>query len=268
MKKFFSYFMIFMCLLGTSVVMSCSSSDDEEEDKLPDLQYLNDAAIYQLQDNKDMISYVELTTAGNYFIQYLTMAPSSSSAIANFEFGSYTKNSDGSYQLNQKNTTLKINGNTITIGDDTYTATKVGLKASFADASKICRTWRTKKVSANISSSVLKPIEVSASNYKDLENKIDQNGYKLPYFEKIDYVCFSNTYMYGDHLSYIAKVDNTIARKVWQWKNGKVNLNDESQDITVTFEGSTMKFSHTTIDGSTTIQWVYEFNPLQSNSLR
>ena len=124
------------------------------EDKLPDLQYLSDAAIYQLQDNKDMISYVELTTAGNYFIQYLTMAPSSSSAIANFEFGSYTKNSDGSYQLSQKNTTLKINGNTITIGDDSYTATKVGLKASFADASKICRTWRTKKVSANISSSV------------------------------------------------------------------------------------------------------------------
>ena len=126
----------------------------------------------------------------------------------------------------------------------------------------------TKKVSANISSSVLKPIEVSASNYKDLENKIDQNGYKLPYFEKIDYVCFSNTYMYGDHLSYIAKVDNTIARKVWQWKNGKVNLNDESQDITVTFEGSTMKFSHTTIDGSTTITWVYELAPLQSHPLR
>ena len=45
MKKFFSYFMISLCLLGTSVVTSCSSDDDNEEDKLADLPYENEAAI-------------------------------------------------------------------------------------------------------------------------------------------------------------------------------------------------------------------------------
>ena len=272
-KKFFSYFMVFACLLGTSVVTACSSDDDDEEDKLPELQYLNDAAIYEVEENKERISVIELTTAGNYFIEYKTMAPSGSYAIDNFEFGSYSKNSDGTYQLNQKGTTLKIDGSTITLGDNTYTASKYAGRATFADANNICRSWRTKKISANISSSVLKPIEVSASNYTDLEKQIDQNGYKLPYFEKIDYICFSNTYMYDSHLSYIDKCKDadgkdTIARKFWQWKNGKVNLNDATQDITVTFEGSTMKFSHTTVDGSTTITWVYEFAPLQSSSLR
>ena len=98
-------------------------------------------------------------------------------------------------------------------------------------------------------------------------------GRKANIDEKIDYICFSNTYMYDSHLSYIDKCKDadgkdTIARKFWQWKNGKVNLNDATQDITVTFEGSTMKFSHTTVDGSTTITWVYEFAPLQSSSLR
>lgn len=267
-KKFFSYFMVFACLLGTSVVTACSSDDDDEEDKLPELQYLNDAAIYEVEDNKEMIAFIELTTAGNYFIEYKTMAPSSSSAIANFEFGSYSKNSDGSYQLSQKGATLKINGSTITIDDNTYTATKKDAKATFADANNICRSWRIKKASANISSSVLKPLEVSASNVADLKNQIDQNGYNLPYLPELDYICFSNTYMYDSHLSYIEKGNNTIARKVWQWKSGKVNLNDSENDINVTFEGSTMKFSHTKVDGSTTITWVYEFAPLQSSSLR
>ena len=270
-KKFFSYFMVFACLLGTSVVTACSSDDDDEEDKLPELQYLNDAAIYQVEDNKDMIAYIELTTAGNYFIEYKTMAPTSpsSNAIANFEFGSFTKNtSDGTYQLNQKGTTLKIDGNTITLGDNSYTATKVGAKATLVNADNICRSWKVKKVSAKIQSPNMKePILATESNYKRLLEIVDQKNGAFEYFEEIDYICFSNTYMYDGHLSCITKSDNAIARKVWQWKNGEININDAKQNISVTFEGSKMKLSHTTINGSSTTEWEYELTPLQSSSL-
>ena len=63
MKKFFSYFMISLCLLGTSVVTSCSSDDDDNEDKLADLPYENEAAVYQVTE-ESTIEYFELTSDG------------------------------------------------------------------------------------------------------------------------------------------------------------------------------------------------------------
>ena len=80
MKKFFSYFMMAMCLLGTSVVTSCGSDDDD--DALADLPYEADAAIYKLDLNADRITYIELTTAGNYFIEYETMVKSKAAKIS------------------------------------------------------------------------------------------------------------------------------------------------------------------------------------------
>lgn len=267
MKKIFSYFMIFMCLLGTSVVTSCSSSDDDKEDKLPDLPYLSDAAIYQLdeENNNEDIVYIELTTAGNYFIQYVGGAPESSVSMKRFEGSTFTKNSDGSYQLNGKNVTLRIEAAdskyNITLGDKNYTASKVGTKANFVNSDKICRSWKVKKAYANISSSVLKnPVEESAGNCKDLLKKLGEN-YSLPYFVEIDYISFSNTYKDSSHLYYVGKTDDSIARGVWQWKSNKINIDDAVDDINVTFEGSTMKLSHKTIDGSTTIEWGYELTP-------
>ena len=265
MKKFFSYFMISLCLLGTSVVTSCSSDDDDKDESLPELKFQSDAAIYQLEGNMEDIQYIELTTAGNYIIQYNGMAPSSSVSMKNFECGTFTK-VDNSYQLEGKNTTLKIEpsgaGYTITLGEKSYTAVKVGSIASFTKENqmeKICRSWRVKKVYANISSSVLKnPVAVTASNSKELLKKLNDE-YSLPYFVELDYICFSNTYKYNDRLSYVGKTDDSIKRSVWQWNNSKIILDESGEQINVTFEGTTMKFDHKTLDGSTTIEWGYEF---------
>jgi hypothetical protein len=282
MKKFFSYFMVFMCLLGTSVVTSCSSSDDDKKDELPELPYLSDAAIYQLdeENNNEEIVYIELTTAGNYFIQYVGGAPENSPvAMKRFECSTFTKKSDGTYQLNGKNVTLKIesaggNKYNITLGDKTYTATKAGTgKASFADANNICRSWRVKKAYAEIKELTMpEPLKVSASNYKELTNKLTEQKRVLPYFVELDYISFSNTKKDSNHLWYVGKTDSSISRGVWQWKSspegGLVNFDDAKdensgveQNIDVTFVGSTMKLSHTTANGSTTITWEYELTP-------
>jgi len=268
MKKFFSYFMISMCLLGTSVVTSCSS-DDDKEDSLPELKYQSDAALYQLEGNMEDIAYIELTTAGNYIIQYNAMAPNSSVSMKNFECGTFTKNTDdNTYQLEGKNTTLKIEsagmGYTITLGEKTYTAVKAGSTATFTkdnQMEKICRSWKVKRVYANIESSVLKnPVTASAGNCKDLLKKLGED-YALPNFVEMDYVSFSNTYKYNDRLSYVWKTDSSIGRGVWQWdyNNSQIILDESGEKINVTFDGTTMKFDHKTIDGSTTIEWGYEF---------
>ena len=272
MKKFFSYFMISLCLLGTSVVTSCSSDDDDKEEGLPELPYLSDAAIYQVdeENNNEEIVYIELTSAGNYFINYVDGAPEGSSvAMKRFECSTFTKNSDGTYQLNGKNVALKIesagsNKFNITLGDKSYTATKAGTgsKASFANADKICRSWKVKKAYAEIKELTMpEPLKVSADNYKQLTDRLNEQKRVLPYFEELDYISFSNTYKDSSHLWYVGKTDSSIARGVWQWDNGKIKLGDSSKSIDVTFEGSTMKLSHTTVDGSTTIKWEYELTP-------
>jgi hypothetical protein len=268
MKKFFSYFMISMCLLGTSVVTSCSSDDDDNDDSLPELKYKDEAAIYQLYGNMEDIAYIELTTAGNYIIQYNGMAPTSSVAMKNFECGTFTKSSeDNTYQLEGKNTTLEIQPiggeYKITLGDKTYTAMKVGSTAPLASGTpmqQICRSWKVKKVYANIESSVLKnPVSESASNSKDLLKKLGEN-YELPYFVELDYISFSNTYKFQDRLSYVGRVDNSIRRGVWQYTNAIV-FDESGEKINVTFEGTTMKLTHKTVDGSTTIEWGYDLTP-------
>ena len=256
MKKFFSYFMISLCLLGTSVVTSCSSDDDDK-------------------DNAEEIEYVELTTSGNYIIQYNGMAPNSSVSMKDFECGTFTKNSeDNTYLLEGKTTegettTLKVEQvggeYNVTLGGKTYTAVKVGSIASFTNTNQleqICRSWSVKKVYANINSTVFKSTEVSASNYKDLLNKLGEE-YTLPYFVELDNISFSNTYKFKDRLSYVSinKKGQKIRRGVWQWNTNAIVFDESGEDVNVAFEGTTMKFKHTTVDGSTTIEWGYELTP-------
>ncbi len=294
MKKFFSYFMMAMCLLGTSVVTSCGSDDDDNEG-LKDLPYEADAALYELVGNHiDKIAYIELTTAGNYFIEHKSMVKSKAATINvndveiplpfatadknitratqdNFEYGTFTKNDDGSYTLKDRNNdilTIKPEGNnnyTITLGGNTYTATRVNRNSSLTSIGQICRSWKMSKVYYRWNQSLVgglqTNIEEEAGSYKDLMKKLEKRtGFTYGNsIQDFDYVSFNNT---G---SYIVKTDNSIDRDYWNWTGNKLYFS-KSPDFgyDVTFDGSTMKLDYKmTIDmgaaGTATLEMGYEF---------
>ena len=276
MKKFFSYFMIAMCLLGTSVVTSCGSDDDDNEG-LKDLPYEADAALYEVDYNTDKIAYIELTTAGNYFIEYKSMIKSKAATINvndveiplpfvtadknitraiqdNFEYGTFTKNDDGSYTLKDRNndilTIKQENGRyTITLGSNTYTATRVQNVANFAAASQLCRSWKMNKIHIKMEQNIIGmkiAFDEEASSYKELMKKLEKitgfsYGNSIPEF---DYMSFNST---G---SYIVKTESSIDRNYWRWSGNKLYFSNSqnSQDVgwDVTFDGSTMNMDYNT----------------------
>lgn len=289
-KKFFSYFMVFMCLLGTSVVTACSSDDDDEEDKLADLPYENEAAIYQVTDTESRISYIELTSNGNYIIEYKSMVIGSSAYNVkdNFEYGTFKKSADNTYQLNDKNSTiLKIastggSNYTVTYGSESYPTTKLEKKATYLGANvtttQLCRSWRLKNVkmtakatgafntevsdSANCYSSLMSSLK---AKHTDIYNSLTENKN----VENISYISFSNTY------SYIVKTDkdengnpDLLVRRFWAWEGNKLYLkkgSEEKRGYNVSFIGSTMRMEYTDVQGSTSVKLEYEFaeSPLQ-----
>lgn len=294
MKKFFSYFMIAMCLLGTSVVTSCGS-DDDDNDGLKELPYEADAALYELVGNRiDKIAYIELTTAGNYFIEHKSMVKSKPATINvndveiplpfttaeknitratqdNFEYGTFTKNDDGSFTLKDRNNdilTIKSEGSnnyTITLGGNTYTATRVNRNSSLSNIGQICRSWKMSKVYFRWNQSVVGGIKTSieeeAGNYKDLMKKLEKYP-GVTYANSIqnfEYMSFNNT---G---SYIVKNSDSIDRNYWNWSNNKLYFSNNSDfGWDITFDGSTMKMDFSMpIDmgpaGTATLEIGYEF---------
>ena len=299
MKKFFSYFMISMCLLGTSVVTSCGS-DDDDSGSLKDLPYEADAALYEIlspspssYDNPEGITYIELTTAGNYFIEHKSMVKSKAATINvndveisipfatadknitratmdNFEYGTFEKNSDGSYTLKDRDNAIltikqESNGNyTITLGERTYTATRENRIPTFPTMSQICRSWKMNKVYFKLEQNIMgiqTSISEEASNYKDLMKKLEKyTGVTYATsIQNLDYMSFNNT---G---SYIVKSDNSIERDYWSWSNNKLYFSSsQSVGWDVTFDGSTMKMDYKmSFDGgsaaSSTLEMGYEF---------
>ena len=291
MKKFFSYFMIAMCLLGTSVVTSCGSDDDDDE--LKALPYEADAALYELDYNTDKIAYIELTSAGNYFIEYKTMIKSKAATINvndvefslpfatanknitratqdNFEYGTFVKNDDGSYTLKDRNNDiLKIKsiGNDkyeITLGGNPtpYTATRVQNVANFPSVSQICRSWKMNKVHIKMEINIMgmkTAIDEEASSYKDLMKKLQKYaGTSYENVENIDYISFNRS---G---SYVVKTESSIERNYWTWSGNKLYFsNSGNVGWDVTFDGSTMKMDYKnsaeTAAGSTSLEMHYEF---------
>ena len=288
MKKFFSYFMMAMCLLGTSVVTSCGSDDDD--DALADLPYEADAALYEVDFNTDKIAYIELTSAGNYFIEYKTMIKSKAATINvsdveisipfatadknitratqdNFEYGTFVKNDDGSYTLKDRNndilTIKQENGRyTITLGGTTYTATRVQTVANFPSASQICRSWKMNKVRFKMEMNIMgmkTAIDEEASSYKDLMKKLQKYaGTSYENVENIDYISFNRS---G---SYVVKTETSIDRSYWTWSGNKLYFsNSGNVGWDVTFDGSTMKMDYKmsaeTAAGSTSLEMHYEF---------
>lgn len=296
MKKLFSYLMIFACLLGTAVITSCGSDDDKEV-TLETPKFESDAALYRIvETNDEKISYIELSSAGNYFIEYLTMVKSKVATLNvndteislpfsisntetrtskdNFEYGSYKKNEDGSFELDGKGT-LKIETAAdgkyiITITNSEKTKTYIGVKeakiVNTATTSKICRSWRMRKVYVNRSSNVdgvTSNISEEASSYKSLMDKLNKyEGFDFTKFiDELDYISFSNT---G---SYIVKTDNSIDRCYWKWdeSNNTLYLKKDSQiALVVSFDGKKMKMNYSMKRdlgeaGYTTTELGYEF---------
>ena len=299
MKKFFSYFMMAMCLLGTSVVTSCGSDDDD--DALADLPYEADAAIYKLDLNADRITYIELTTAGNYFIEYETMVKSKAATINvndveiplpfatadknitratmdNFEYGTFVKNDDGSYTLRELNQNLELVPNRnndiltikpigndkyeITLGGRPYTASIVGRDANFPNARQICRSWKMSKVHIKMEMNIMgmkTAIDEEANSYKDLMKKLQK--YPGTSYGNVEDIDYISFNTSG---SYVVKTDNSIMRKYWRWTADKLYFsNSQSVGWDVTFDGSTMKMDYKmsaeTAAGSTSLEMHYEF---------
>ena len=297
MKKFFSYFMISMCLLGTSVVTSCGS-DDDDSGSLKDLPYEADAALYEIlspspssYDNPEGITYIELTTAGNYFIEHKSMVKSKAATINvndveiplpfttannditratqdNFEYGVFERNDDGSYTLKDRSndilTIKQENGRyTITLGGTTYTAARVQRVANFPSASQICRSWKMSKVHIKMEMDIMgmkTAIDEEANSYKDLKKKLEKiTGFSYgSSIQEFDYVSFNSS---G---SYIVKTDDSIYRDYWNWSANKLYFsNSRNVGWDVTFDGSTMKMDYKmsaeTAAGSTSLEMHYEF---------
>ena len=294
MKKFFSYFMIAMCLLGTSVVTSCGS-DDDDNGSLKDLPYEADAALYELVGNHiDKIAYIELTSAGNYFIEHKSMVKSKAATMNvndveiplpfttadknttraiqdNFEYGIFVKNDDGSYTLKDRSNdilTIKSEGSnnyTITLGGNNYTATRINRNSSLSGIGQICRSWKMSNVYVKWNQSLIGGInanfEEEASNYNELMKKLEKRtGFSFgSSVQNFDYVSFNNT---G---SYIVKTDNSIDRDYWNWTNNKLYFSKSPElGFDVTFDGSTLKLDYKmSIDmgaaGNATLEIGYEF---------
>ena len=87
-------------------------------------------------------------------------------------------------------------------------------------------------------------------------NKLAKNpAITFPTVENIEYVSFSNTYMY------VVKTSSTIFYNFWKWDNNKLYLNSNSEiGYDVTFEGSTMKFKNSKSDDSASMTVEYEFS--------
>ena len=289
MKKFFSYFMIAMCLLGTSVVTSCGSDDDDDE--LKALPYEADAALYKLDDNTDRLVTIELTAAGNYFIEHETAVKSKAATINvndveisipfatadknitratmdNFEYGVFERNDDGSYTLKDRNNdilTIKSLNNDIyeiTLGGRTYTATRARRVATFPSAGQLCRSWKMSKVHIKMEMNIMgmkTSIDEEASSYKDLMKKLQKYaGTSYENVEDIDYISFNNT---G---SYVVKTESLMDRGYWSWSGNKLYFsNSGNVGWDVTFDGSTMKMDYKmsaeTAAGSTSLEMNYEF---------
>ncbi len=288
MKKFFSYFMISLCLLGTSVVTSCSSDDDDNEDKLADLPYENEAAVYQVTE-ESTIEYFELTSDGKYLIEHHSMVQSGLSPAFyikdNFEYGTFKKNSDNEYQLNDKNNTIlkieSIGGNDykITYGNESYRVTKLAKTATYLTAdvtpSQLCRSWKLKqvKMTAKATGAFNTEVSDSATCYSTLMSNLKTNHIDIykslsekKDVENIDCISFSNTY------KYIVKTDkdengnpNYLLRRDWSWEGNQLYLKkgyEEKHGYNVSFIGSTMKLEYSDIQGSTSIKLEYLFTPL------
>ena len=151
---------------------------------------------------------------------------------------------------------------TITLGGNTYTASRVNRVANFPTASQICRSWKMNKVRFKMEMNIMgmkTAIDEEASSYKDLMKKLQKYaGTSYENVEDIDYISFNNT---G---SYVVKTETSIDRSYWTWSGNKLYFsNSGNVGWDVTFDGSTMKMDYKmsaeTAAGSTSLEMHYEF---------
>lgn len=149
------------CMLNLSACSDNNDGDDNGDEPsglfegtLEDATYQADAVKYKVSGNAE-IGSIELTSSGNFLIlpPETDYDPSvSSKANGSTQFGTFTKNGDGSYQLGEYATLSKIGENQVKLektngSSNTLSVSKEESKAENNKLNnRLCRSWHPTSV--------------------------------------------------------------------------------------------------------------------------
>lgn len=269
MRKVFKY--AIMAFAGCiSLCMAACGSDDEPDSGDDELwkgeattpKYVSDAAIYTVNPGVQCpFQSIELTESGDYIVTpsgsgYNTPARRSKSSTNlgmfrrsetsktrvglstyDYTYGTYTKNSDGSYNLEGLGTMSYSNG-TLNLSLTDGTGYNVGATEKKPDLAanelnmRLCRTWKVTSVVAEIYNREGKKLDSYTYSGTELQD------------EFVEYVLISRSGSYVG-IDWDASIDN---KGSWMWSDTSkqvfsyIDEDDERGTIQVSFNGDNAKF--------------------------
>ena len=199
------FFILLAMAMSVVCFSSCSSDDGGDDDggKTEQAQYAEEAACYVVLDENADLSSVELTEEGLYFIEkrsgqsaaklarsihkrsskhMVTSLMSEGGDENAILSGSYTKQSEGVYQLDGYGTmTVTASGNKYVVkmqkdngAVKTYETNRVKSAASTTFDTKLCRTWTFEKVNYTMNAGSYTLANVTATSWKEYYTKMKQ----------------------------------------------------------------------------------------------
>ena len=261
------HFFIFLAMAVSAVCFSSCSSDDgggDDGGKTEKAQFAEEAACYVVLNENADFSSVELTEEGLYFIEKRSSQSAAKPAMSIHKrsskhmvtslkseggdenailSGSYTKLSDGVYQLDEYGTmTVTASGNKYVVkmqkdngAVKTYETNRVKSAASTTFDTKLCRTWKFEKVNCTISAGSYTVANVTATSWKEYYTKMKQlakeNSDDDPWTDE-DEQNYNNMIAYAEtyglkqvvftaagrfYMSYGPMVKNYL----WKWKDSQ-----------------------------------------------
>lgn len=266
MKKYLQ--LLFVALFTTTSVSltSCSSDDDDEQfngdlwqGELGAPAYESDAVAYKITGSNEFGS-IELTASGNYIVlpansanyapkagkrsMLRTVSKESRAYYGGKQFGSYTKNADGTYNLKGFGTLgVYDNGQLVLVLVDgtqyVLDATVIPNIESNELNNRICRTWYVQKAVVNALDVYGNVVESTTITGEQLKN---------------DYVKYVVMTKAGTFIQ--VDWDGMFADKgAWKWADKKKQIFDyifednlETGSVQVTFNGDQATFIGEDID--------------------